>query len=326
MNHRINLLNYLSKVLNYKYIIPKISNNIKEVVEIINILKATRIYRTIPVLMIILIPAAFSNILNTKLFILGLCCVLVYASAGIHNAIKDKDYDLPKYSSRIIIFLLIGAIIISLFNYIIFLTVLLWIFLGYIYNTFSRYVLFGDTSIIAFTHFSLPLFSSSLLLGLNYNLAFKLSIIFFIIAWFITQTKNLKDTKEDKKREYVTLTTRFQNGILITKILLFISFVFMIISTFIFDLNYKITFSFVLMILILIFSFKKINNKQTLKLLRLVMLIFILGIIFDKTSNYLIITFSITLFTFYVLYLLVPYLNKIKIIENFRGVLNWNQK
>jgi len=101
--------------------------------------------------------------------------VLIYSAAGIHNAIRDKDYNLPKNSNWTILLFLASGILISLFNKIIFFTAIAAIILGLIYNTISRYILFGDSSVLAITHYTLPCFSCSLLVGINLRFAFFLA-------------------------------------------------------------------------------------------------------------------------------------------------------
>ena len=295
--------------------------------DFINLLKATRIYRTLPILMAILVPAAFANIITREIFILSLSGVLIYSVAGIHNAIKDKDYPLPSYSRKAMLILLSIAVIVSLSNYIVFLTALVSIILGLIYNTTARFFLFGDSTILSISHFALPCFSSSILLGLDIELAILLSTSLFLIAWFITPTKNLKDTKEDKNRKYVTLTTTYHNGIIITKILLLVSFVIMSGFYFLFNLTTRFILILILVFYLIIIALKKINNKeekQGLGILRLVILFFMFGLIIEKTSNIFIIFLAFLLCLLYVFYLSFPKINKIMI--KLQTTEKWIQK
>jgi len=295
------------------------------------LLKATRVYRTLPVLMVIMVSAAFANIINKEIIVLGISCILVYAAAAMHNAIRDKDYKLPQYSKKVMFILLFAAVILSLSNYVILFTVITWIFLGFIYNTIARSILFGDTTILSITHFALPSFSSSILLGLDFRLTILLSGFFFLLAWFITQTKNLKDTQEDKNRNYTTLTTKFLNGSFITKIFLFISFAFMVGSYFLFNLTIKFIGILSVIFLLIIVAMRKINNngeKQGLSILRLVILIFMLGLIIEKTSNYFIVSLGLFLCFSYLLFLGVSNINRLPSIikKEFRTKLGLNNE
>lgn len=280
----------------------------------LTIIKATRLYRIIPVLMVMTVSMAFANMIIKEIILLGFCCALVYAIIGIHNAIKDHDYQLPKYSKIVIVILLLGALLISLSHYIIFLTAITWILLGFIYNTIARHILFGDTTILAITHFALPSFSSSFLVGLDLILALELSILFLLIAWFITQAKNLKDTKKDKKMNYVTITTKFRKGVLLTKVFAFIPLVFMISSYFLFNFAPKFISILLIIVILTIIAVIKINRnqeKQSIGLLRLVFLVYMLGLIIDRTSNYYIIMLGLFWVLLYILYLLMSQLYKI---------------
>ena len=279
-----------------------------------SVFKAMRTYRTLPSLMVMLVSAAFADMINKEIIILGLCCVLVYSAAGIHNAIKDNDYPLPQYAKKVIFALLFAAIIISLSNKIIFFAVMAGLILGLIYNTISRFILLGDSTILAITHFALPSLSASLILGLDLRKTILLSGFFFLIAWFITQTKNLKDTRKDRNRNYATLTTRFHNGALITNVLLFISFIFMLVSHFLFKLTARFVLTLIIISLLIIIALKKINSDyeaQGLNILRLVILTFMLGLIIEKTPNYFIVLSGIFLWFLYLLYLLMPQINKV---------------
>ena len=259
--------------------------------------------------MVMTVSMAFANTIVKEILLLGICCASVYAAIGIHNAIKDNDYQLPRYTKRVIYILVPIAVLVSFFNYIVFLTVIAWILFGFVYNTIARHILFGDTTILAITHFALPSFSSSFLLGLDLILALQLSILFFLIAWFITQAKNLKDTKNDKKRSYVTLTTKFRNGIFTTKVFAFVPLIFMLGSYFLFDLSIKFISILLIVTFLIITAEIKINQnqeKQSIGLLRLVFLVYMLGLIIEKTSSYPIILAGFFLLLFYVFYLLMP--------------------
>jgi 4-hydroxybenzoate polyprenyltransferase len=252
------------------------------------------------------VSMAFANIITKEIILLGVCCALVYSAVGIHNAIKDHDYELPSYANIVMILMPIAAIVVSLSHYLLFITVLAWIALGLAYNTAARHILFGDTTILAVTHFALPSLMSSLILGLDLKVALPLSVIFFLIAWFITLAKNLKDIEEDKKRHYITLTTRFKNGVFITQMLMFIPFVVMLFAFFVFNLTPK----FILVMVaaafltgIAIIKISKNQEKESIGILRLVFLVFMLGLIVEKTANYGVILLGVLLCLAYVVYL-----------------------
>jgi 4-hydroxybenzoate polyprenyltransferase len=177
-------------------------------------------------------------------------------------------------------------------------------FLGFIYNTLARFILFGDATILAITHFALPSFSSSLLLNQDIRSALLLSFFLFITFWFVTHTKNLKDTKEDKKRNYVTLTTKFKSGKFITKLLFDFYFLAMFIIYFVLNLTKKYLFVLLIIFTLRIFVERFKEDKKTVNITRLIMLLFLFGIIIDKTNNVKIILFSLSLCLIYVSILL----------------------
>ena len=276
--------------------------------------------------MAILVPAGFADYLPLELIIMGFSAILIYSAAGIHNAMKDGDYVLPDYSKKVVLLLLAFGIVVSLFNYLIFLTALTSIILGYLYNTVSRFVLLGDSTVLAVTHFALPSFSSSIILDLPFGLAMNLSMILFFVAWFIIPTKNLKDTEEDKNRNYVTLTTRFNSGVFITKSFLIISFLIMSSSFHIFGLSYNFVLLLLVNLMIIMIALISINSnheKQGLCILRITMLIFMLGLIIEKSSDAIILTFALLIFSLYLSYLFSYRINQFLKLGVFR---RWIQK
>ncbi len=272
-----------------------------------NLLKATRIYRTIPVFMVILVSAAFANLINKELFILSLACIFIYSAAGIQNSVKDKDHNLPDFSKKIVLLLFVMGFMISLTNYIVFLTVISWIILGLIYNTISRFILFFDVTILSITHFALPSLSASVLLGLSMQFAFILSSFLFVTSWFIIHSKNLKDTLEDKKRGYATLTTKFKCGTKVIKIFLIISVALIILSYFLFNLQNNFILFIIIIFILLIIILRKIDrrkNSEALKISRFIILIFMFGLVLNNTSNQNIISISSMLVFLYLIYYL----------------------
>jgi hypothetical protein len=178
--------------------------------------KATRIYRIFPTLAIILLAANTTSTLNKEIFLLATISTLIYSAISIQNAIKDKDYQLPKYSNKIIIAILLISLAISLTNKILLLTLLAWITLGLIYNTTSRKILLADTTILAITHYTLPYLSTLLLLNIDPTTTIKQTTTIFVIFFLLTPIKNLKGIKEDKKRKTITLTLFLLSIILMT--------------------------------------------------------------------------------------------------------------
>lgn len=270
------------------------------------LLKATRMHRTLTGLSTMTVPLAFANKIPADFLFLCLAGILIYSAAGIHNAHKDGDYQLPSYFKFVIGGLIFSAILVSLSNKIIFLTTLAWLGLGIFYNTLARFILFGDTTILAITHHALPSLSASILLGLNWKLALLISSFMFLVFWFVIHIKNLKGVKEDTKRGYKTIATKFKKSKKITNILIGLAFIIMLSAYFIFNLSliYLLVLSLVLVLKIIII--KKINNKKEesgLNLMRLATMIFLFGIVIDKASNFTIILFSFFLCFAYFLFL-----------------------
>jgi 4-hydroxybenzoate polyprenyltransferase len=276
---------------------------------IFNLLRSTRAYRVLPTLMIILVSAAFAGFLNREVLLLGFVAVLVYSASGVYNSIRDKDHSLPKYSKKMVWVLLLVALFLSLMNRIVFFTALAAVFLGVLYNTYSRRVVLGDNTVLAVTHFVLPSLSASLLLGLDLKLTGLLGGVFFLIGWFITPVKNLKDADEDRKRGYVTLVTKFSKGVSITKVFISISFVLMFLSYFLFGLS-NIHVPFVAALLFFLFiTMRKINNKDNLlalDVLRFAFMVFMVGIILSKSFDFYLITLTLSISLVYLTYYAVP--------------------
>lgn len=276
------------------------------------LLRAARIYRVLPTLMVILVPATFVGHLSWQIFIMMLIGILIYSASGIYNAIRDNDYSINYGSKKIIYILLIISLILSLTNRIIFLTTIIAIILGIIYNTYSRRIILADSSILAVTHFALPCFASSILIGLNYNFAFILSGYLFLVFWFLMPIKNLKGIDDDKKRKYKTLATTLKNGKLITLILFCISFFLMFIAYFLFRLNKIYPFILIIILMLYILVIIKILSKKeiaALKYVRGIILLFLFGIILGVSNNIIVIFFSSLLI---IIYLLILFKDKLK--------------
>jgi len=273
---------------------------------LVSVLKATRIHRTLTALAAIMVPVAFASQMQTDIYFLALTCIFVYGASGILNAKKDNDYVLPKYYKIIIgIFLLLGLIV-SLKNYIITATYFSWIGLGLFYNTAARFILFGDVTILSITHHTLPTISSAFILGLDIKLIIILSLVMFVTFWFIIHMKNLKDSKEDKDRGYKTMSTHVKNGDIMTKLLFDISFLCMFVAYFILDLSrtYLYILTTVLISKIMISYFMDMTKHETaLNIMRLMVILFLGAMIFDRTKNLQILGISAGICVLYLMFL-----------------------
>lgn len=272
----------------------------------LDILKPLRLERSLIPLSSIMIIVGFANKINLEIFILMICCILMYASGGIINAKIDKDYKI-NYFTPIILTILITSIIISFSNKIIFITVLLSFLLGFIYNKFSRKILFGDSIILALTHSTLPIISASLLLNLDKILIVYIANFMFLAIILVTPMKNLNGIDEDKKRGYKTLMTKYKNGKKITNFLLDIYFILLFLAYFIFQLGNKFLFIFIFIFLIKgLMNYFILENKEVhaYRLVKLVIILFSFAIVFDKTTQPIILLLSSSLIGGYFLYLI----------------------
>jgi len=273
----------------------------------IEVLKATRIHRTLTALAAIMVPVAFASNLHKDIYFLALTCIFVYCASGILNAKKDNDYKLPKYYKIVIGVFLILGLIVSFKNLIITATYFSWIGLGLFYNTAARYILFGDVTILSITHHTLPTISSSFILGLDIRLIVILSLVMFVTFWFIIHMKNLKDSKEDKDRGYKTLSSHVENGEIKTKLLFDISFLCMFVAYFILGLSrtYLYILITVLIAKIMISYFMDVTEHETaLNIMRLMVILFLGALIIDQTDNKQIILISAIIGVSYLLFLL----------------------
>lgn len=255
----------------------------------LNSIKATRITRTFPSLLLIILACSISNKWNLEIIFLGISLLLIYSFAGIQNALKDKDHEVTKETKIISFIPLFIALIISTLNIWIFIASVSWILLGIFYNTKSRKILFLDTTILGITHYFLPLFTSLVLLENSIGSSFKTAIPIYLITWFILPIKNLKETKKDEKLGYKTLTTKYKNGKEIT-IISFVSSIFLLIA-YLYSIGtsfFYIEFIAIIYLVVLI-SIRTEQEKLTLKLTRLLFLIFffILIIINTKELNFI---------------------------------------
>jgi len=273
----------------------------------LNLLKATRVVRVLIPLSSIMLIVGFANHINKEIFILTICCVLIYSAGGIFNAKTDKDFKL-KHSLVAVIFLFLIALILSFSNYIIFFSVFAWVLLSFIYNKFSRKILFGDSVILAITHAVIPIVGASLLLNLDFRIMFIISGFMFVAFFLIIPMKNLSQVVKDKKRKYKTLMTQYKNGKQITNWLLNIHVLLLFLAYFIFSLNNKYLLIFASIIIITIFvNFYLRNGKETQAyyLSRLIFILFSFAIVYAKTTNTIFILMSASMILIYLAYLYI---------------------
>jgi len=272
----------------------------------LTLLRATRVERAFYIVSLILVPATFANKITADILILSICCILLYSVSGIHNAKRDKDFSLPEYYKKFMILLVISAILLSLTNLIIFITVIIELVLGLIYNTVSRKILFGDATVLGFTHAAIPVLASSLLVNLNFLLALKLAGILYIFIWLLGNARNQKDSKEDKKRGYRTYATILKDPRTVTKIFIRLSFFVMLISFLIFELSTKYIIVLCLIYLIHLIVFILTDMKKdilAMQITRLTIILFSLAFVIDKTSNYYIISLDLILALLFLIFI-----------------------
>ncbi len=262
------------------------------------LLKSTRVERAFYIVSMILIPAAFANTINLDLLVLSICCVLLYSISGIHNSKRDKDHILPSYYKKFIVFLVLTALVLSLYNILILITVILSIFLGAFYNTISRKILFGDATVLGFTHAVIPIIASSLIVGLDLFSGAKIAVVFYVFIWVLGNARNQKDSKGDKKRKYVTYATLIENPRVLTKLFFNISFFIMLLVPLIFKVSMKyfvvLSFTFIIEVIILYLTDLK-KDALAMQLARFTIILFSFALVFDKTTNLSIILSEVVL-------------------------------
>lgn len=271
----------------------------------VNLLKATRVIRTIIPLSSIMLVVGFTNKITLEILILMICCILIYAAGGILNAKSDKDFAL-KHPLKIVVLLSLLAFFIASYNYIIFLAVISWVLLSFIYNKFSRFVIFGDSIVLSITHSTIPIVSASVLLNLNAQIIMSLSGFMFFAFFFIVPIKNLIGVKEDKKRKYKTLLTEYKNGKRITQYFLNIHIGLLFLTYFIFNLGNKfllIFFPILIIGILMNYLMKKNKKTKVYALSRLIFLLFSFAIVYDKTTDYKLPLASATILLIYARYL-----------------------
>jgi len=272
-----------------------------------NLLKAMRIYRVLAVLLIILIPAAYSNKFPLSLLSLSFAAVFIYSASSIYNAYRDNDYKLPRYFFIIIVILFLLAFLLSFTNKIILFSVLIAILLGFVYNTIARIIPMGDAFIAGLTHHVLPFIASSLLVRLNIIFMIKFVFLFYFLALCIGPVTNLKDIEKDKKKRYRTVVNSIKNPELFSMVFLDLSFIIIFVIYVFFKLD-----TYHLLFLIPIFLFKTFIFKQiyshsyrkALYLMRLYLMLSFVFLIFSLTNNFYIILSALIILLIYILTLL----------------------
>ena len=270
---------------------------------ICNLIKATRINRTLPSISLILFACSLMNAINKEIYSLMGICFLLYAPGGILNAIKDKDYSLPKYS-KILVFLLPAiAIIISLSNNLLLIATISWIIFGFIYNVLSRKILLLDTTAICLTHHFIPVFFSLLILGAKLELAINSSLYVYSVFWFLAPIKNLNGIEKDRELKYQTLPANYRHGKIITIILYYISFLVMTLAYFLFELNSLYTIFLGLLLLLFLVSKKTFSMKDKssmLGIVRLIICLFAFSLTISTSNNLEIILPSFAIILFFI--------------------------
>ncbi len=253
-----------------------------------NIFKATRLHRTLTGLSAVLVPVSFANKINFGILLFSLCSILLYAGAGILNAKKDNDYEMPDNCYFVAgIFFLITFVLAS-FHTIVLIGIAVEFSLGIFYNFYSRYIFLGDVTVLSVTHHAWPTLVSCWLVGLDSITTAKLTIFMLGTFWFIIHLKNLKDTIDDKKRGYKTLTTQLKNGKKITLLFFEFSFALMFIAYFIFGFSLKYMITVLLLFLlknIITGHIRKDNQVTALNYMRLMVIVFLVGISIEKINN-----------------------------------------
>ena len=269
---------------------------------LINLFKSVRIERTFPSISLIIFACALMGKITKEIYLLTICLVLLYAPGGILNALKDEDYILPKYSKIVVYILPLIALIISFENTTLFLASISWIIFGYIYNVFSRKILFLDNTLICITHHFIPVFFSLIILGETIKNSFFIGTYIYLVFWFLAPIKNLNGIEKDKNLKYKTLPVVYKQGKKITFILYYVSFILMIPAYFIFELNalyLALLFALLLLFLITKKIEKRKNYSGMLKIARLIISLFGFAITISITKNIKLIILGSTIIFFF---------------------------
>lgn len=219
-------------------------------------------HRTVPTILVMLIPWAYVGILPYKTLYLIIACIACYAAAGVDNSVMDRDEEKIAGKINVAYMLYASAILISSFNWIILISSLIWVACGIIYNRIARKVPFGDASMIAFSHFAFPLSVSSYMSGLGIQIILLWASFLYAVTWLAIHTKNLKDTGRDGRNRYWTLTTRYEKGRIVSVALFIISVLLTGISPMIFGIGMRFFASYLLLIMIGVITAKSFLNGK----------------------------------------------------------------
>ncbi len=276
--------------------------------DILNIIKAARFERSLIPISYIMIPVAIINKINLDIFLLMISCTLMYAVGGLINAKVDEDYP-TKYLTITSWVFLFTAITISLHNLIITITILISFIIGFIYNKYSRHILFGDSLALATTHIAIPMISSALILGI-FSKIMTLTPYLMLALAIITPMKNLNGVEADKKRKYKTLMTILKNGKTPTHILMKLYFIVAFSAFFFFNLTKKFLIIIVILFFIQIIMDICMTSKKEVEaygLVRLVIISLPFAFVFDKAINPILPLISLTFINIYFTYYIIKF-------------------
>ncbi|MBN2367635.1 hypothetical protein JXC34_01350 [Candidatus Woesearchaeota archaeon] len=271
---------------------------------LLDLVRASRVDRTLFGLSAVMVPVAVSGSMNYDVFIFCICCILLYSVFGIHNGLKDRDYRLPSCTKKVLLVLGGFTVAVSLMRVPIFISQLMYLFLGYFYNTSSRKILLMDSTVLSITHYLLPVFFSALVLGLSMKQAVYLSMYFFIVSLFYMPLKNIRGAEEDKSRGYKTLPSMFRKGVQMTFMAMSVSFILMFLGYFLFDLFViYLLFLAVIIVLGIVMVYLCHNGDIILmaKLFRFVDVFFCFAFVASSSTSMIVVTISflLALFSFY---------------------------
>jgi 4-hydroxybenzoate polyprenyltransferase len=255
----------------------------------LSLLKSTRAKRIFPVLIVMLLPSAYLSEFSYEVLFLMLISFFIYSGSSIFNAYKDKDYPLPRYFPYIIFLCFFISFILSLFHIALFFSWISWILLGFFYNTISRKILLGDGIVVGFTHYLIPVFSSSIILGISWDILIPLSFLSYLIGFFMIPVTNLKDIEGDIKRGYKTLVNSVCFPYFVSFFFFTLTFVVIFLIYFLLSFNF-LTYFFipflVLLYLLVVFHIFQKRGEEALNYMRL---------FFISSFNFLIIFLSLNL-------------------------------
>ena len=232
--------------------------------------------------------AALAGHVAEGLVLLGVATVLLYGAFAIHNAKVDGDYELPEYYPLVMGFLLAATFALSLVHRVVGFTVGAWMVLGIVYNTIARRIYMGDVTLLAITHHALPAFSAGLLSGLTMQWSLTIAAFLFTTCWFFIHVKNLKDIEKDSENGYDTMVTRDpRKGIQTTQWSLLVSFLLMALAPFVFDLGSAysgIILVLACMVSVILLRIEVGCHEDALDLIRMLIVVFLLGVSVSVTS------------------------------------------